>query len=146
MTDVMLNETDPNAYFNDVPLDFGPVLFDVMKKMSDEVGPFEYLIGLSMRDPDAHDNVLALALEAESKLGDLLDGMLLGNVCLYSGRKPVSSPKILTPRNRSPIFMLDMKRERFMRFQIMCVLVLLRMPAVKSSSSVLDPRASVCHK
>lgn len=86
MTDVMLNLTDPEAYFNDIPVDFGPVLFDVMNEMSDNVGDMQFLVGLSMRDPSLKDNVIALAKDAESKLGNRLDAMLLGNEPdLYAG-------------------------------------------------------------
>lgn len=80
MTDKMLQLIDPDAYFNDIPVDFGPVLFDVMNGVQDTVGPMQFLIGLSMRHPDQIDNVLDLAKDAVAKLGDSLDGMLLGNV------------------------------------------------------------------
>jgi hypothetical protein len=71
--------TDPNAYFNDVPTDFGPMLFDVMNAMYDKVGSMQFIIGLSMQDPDNWDNVVELAAAAQSYLGDRLDAMLLGN-------------------------------------------------------------------
>ncbi len=79
-TDKMVYLTDPNAYFNDVPVDFGPVFFDVLNGMADKVGSMEFIIGLSMQNPDNYDNVVELALAAEGKLGYRLDGMLLGNV------------------------------------------------------------------
>ena len=79
-TDKMIYLTDPDAYFNDVPVDFGPVFFDVLNAMADKVGSMQFIIGLSMQDPDNYDNVVELALAAEQKLGDRLDAMLLGNV------------------------------------------------------------------
>jgi hypothetical protein len=72
--------TDPNAYFNDVPVNFGPGLFDIMNGMYDKAGAMDFIIGLSMRDPEAWGDVVELALAAEAKLGDRLDSMLLGNV------------------------------------------------------------------
>jgi hypothetical protein len=86
MTDRMLVLTDPEAYFNDIPVDFGPVLFDVMNAMADKVGEMQYMVGLSMRDPDNDENVVQLASDAVNKLGDRLDAMLLGNEPdLYAG-------------------------------------------------------------
>ena len=79
-TDKMIYLTDPDAYFNDVPVDFGPVFFDVLNAMADKVGSMQFIIGLSMQDPDNYDNGVELALAAEQKLGDRLDAMLLGNV------------------------------------------------------------------
>ncbi|KAF5359203.1 hypothetical protein D9756_002888 [Leucocoprinus leucothites] len=82
----VLELTDPNAYFNDVPVNFGPALFDVMNGMSDKAGDMEFMIGLSMRNPEAWGNIVELALAAEGKLGDRLDAMLLGNEPdLYAG-------------------------------------------------------------
>jgi hypothetical protein len=78
----MLVLTDPDAYFNNIPVDFGPVLFDVMNAMSDVVGPMQFLIGLSMKHPDDLSNVITLATDATKMLGTRLDGMLLGNVRL----------------------------------------------------------------
>lgn len=79
-TDQMIHLTDPDAYFNDIPADFGPVLFEVMNTMADNVGSMEFIIGLSMQDPDNYDNAVELALDAKKMLGDRLDAMLLGNV------------------------------------------------------------------
>ncbi len=76
----MIILTDPNAYFNDVPTSIGPVLFDVMDTISDCLGGAEYIIGLSMQHPDNSTDVLQLASAAQSKLGDRLDAMALGNV------------------------------------------------------------------
>lgn len=80
----VLELTDPSAYFNDIPVNFGPVLFDIMNGMYDKVGSMEFGIGLSMRTPDAWSKIVELALAAEAKLGDRLDVMLLGNVGLHS--------------------------------------------------------------
>ncbi len=76
----MLELTDPDAYFNDIPVNFSRVLFDIMNAMYDEVEPMQFIIGLSMRDPSNDQNVLELAKDARELLGDKLDAMLLGNV------------------------------------------------------------------
>ncbi|KAJ8523132.1 hypothetical protein ONZ45_g401 [Pleurotus djamor] len=79
LQDRMLELTDPDAYFNDIPTDFGPVLFEVMNGMYDKVGSMQFMIGVSMRDPDNFPNGVELARDAEELLGDRLDAMLLGN-------------------------------------------------------------------
>lgn len=76
----MIERTDPDAYFNDIPVNFGPAFFDILNGMYDKVGPMDFMIGLSMRYPEAWDDVVELALAANEKLGDRLDAMLLGNV------------------------------------------------------------------
>lgn len=76
----LIIQTDPDAYFNDVPVNFGPVFFDVMNAMYDAVGSMQFIIGLSMQDPDSDANPLLLATAARAKMGDRLDAMLLGNV------------------------------------------------------------------
>ena len=72
--------TDPHAYFNDVPVDFGPVFFDVLNAMADTVGEMQFIIGLSMQSPDDAGNDVELAADAVRMLGSRLDAMLLGNV------------------------------------------------------------------
>ncbi|THH31304.1 hypothetical protein EUX98_g2881 [Antrodiella citrinella] len=77
--------TDPTANSNDQPVNYGQQLFQVMNAMSDKVGGAEYLIGLSLRDPNS-TNVPLLAGDAQHFLGDKLDAMLLGNEPdLYTG-------------------------------------------------------------
>ncbi|CAL1715910.1 unnamed protein product [Somion occarium] len=78
-TDVMLQLTDPDAYFNDIPCTFGPVFFDVLNAMSDKVGDMSYILGLPMRQPEFYDNAVLLAKAAQEKLGDKLDALLIGN-------------------------------------------------------------------
>lgn len=80
----MLELPDPDAYFNDIPANFGPVLFDVMNAMYDKVGPMQFLIGLSMRHGHDFTNIVELGQDAVKALGDRLDSMLLGNVRGYS--------------------------------------------------------------
>lgn len=41
----MMHFTDPNANFNDQPVDFGPMLFNVMNQVGSDVGGIEYVIG-----------------------------------------------------------------------------------------------------
>ncbi|KAH7910517.1 hypothetical protein BJ138DRAFT_1008658 [Hygrophoropsis aurantiaca] len=78
--------TDPNAYYNDVPVNFGPTFFDVLNAMADNVGEMQFMVGLSMRDPEHDDNVITLANAAREMLGHRLDAMLLGNEPdLYAG-------------------------------------------------------------
>ncbi|KAH7884871.1 hypothetical protein F5I97DRAFT_1892982 [Phlebopus sp. FC_14] len=82
----MIIFTDPNAYFNDVPVDFGPTLFDVLNAMADIVGEMEFIIGLSMQDPENDADVVLLAEAATAMMGVRLDSMLLGNEPdLYAG-------------------------------------------------------------
>lgn len=97
----MISLTDPDAYYNDVPCDFGPMLFDVIKAMSGKVGSLQVILGLSMRDPGDEEvvkSLMRLAYDAETKLGwlgeggegedggGLLDALLLGNEPdLYAG-------------------------------------------------------------
>lgn len=77
----MITLTDPNAYFNDIPVDFGPSLFSVLNGMSDRVGEMQFIVGVSMQDPqDDIANMVQIAEVAESALGDRLDAIILGNV------------------------------------------------------------------
>ena len=76
----MIVLTDPNAYFNDIPVNFGPVFFEVLNAMADTVGEMQFIIGLSMQNPGEDSNVIELATAAEQILGNRLDAMLLGNV------------------------------------------------------------------
>ncbi|KAI0781762.1 hypothetical protein C8Q75DRAFT_812250 [Abortiporus biennis] len=78
-TDKMLEITDTNAYFNNIPVRFGPVLWDVMNAMAASVGDMQFVITLSMTDPDNYANDAQVAQAAMQKLGDSLDAMLLGN-------------------------------------------------------------------
>ena len=78
----MITITNPNAYFNDIPVDFGPVFWEVLNAMSDRVGEMQFIIGLSMQDPSEDSNVIEVAAAAEQQLGDRLDAMLLGNVSI----------------------------------------------------------------
>jgi hypothetical protein len=80
----MIEFVDPTAYFNDVPVNFGPMLFNVLNSMADDVGEMQFIIGLSMRDPSEDSNVILLANAAEQMMGYRLDAMLLGNVSCLS--------------------------------------------------------------
>ncbi|RDB22546.1 Beta-glucuronidase [Hypsizygus marmoreus] len=80
---VQLSNTAPNA--NNQPVDYGPMLWDVLKKVADDVGGAEYLVGLSLLDPN-NPSVPIIAADAQKALGDSLDGFLLGNEPdLYTG-------------------------------------------------------------
>ncbi|KAH8109124.1 hypothetical protein DFH11DRAFT_1629913 [Phellopilus nigrolimitatus] len=82
----MIILSNEDAYYNDVPCDFGPLLFDVMNAMADAVGEMQFLIGLSMRNPLNDDNIVDVAAAAREKLGYRLDALLLGNEPdLYAG-------------------------------------------------------------
>ena len=100
----MIVFTDPNAYFNDVPVSFGPALFDVLNAMSDAVGEMAFIVGLSMRFPDDFQNVIELAAASVGKLGNRLDSMLLGNVRV--SHRILQSRK-LTRTCRSQTFTVD---------------------------------------
>ncbi|TFY75759.1 hypothetical protein EWM64_g8253 [Hericium alpestre] len=76
-TGQFLNFTDPNANFNDQPVTYGPVFFEILNKVSDSIGA-EYLLGLSLRNPSDPNSPL-LAGSAQSALGNSLDALLLGN-------------------------------------------------------------------
>ncbi|KAF9647203.1 hypothetical protein BDM02DRAFT_3117459 [Thelephora ganbajun] len=69
---------DPNANPNDQPVNYGPLVFKVMKAASNRLGGVEYLIGLSLRNP-SDPMIPQLAAAAQSILGDVLDAYLLGN-------------------------------------------------------------------
>ncbi|GJE84970.1 glycoside hydrolase family 79 protein [Phanerochaete sordida] len=74
----LLQFTDPNANVNDQPVSFGAALFDVMGSLGTKVGAVEWLIGLSLRDPNS-TNIPLVAGDAQKHLGDALDAYLLGN-------------------------------------------------------------------
>ncbi|THH08056.1 hypothetical protein EW146_g9112 [Bondarzewia mesenterica] len=84
--EAMIVLTDPDAYFNDIPADFGPMFFYVLNAMADAVGEMQFIIGLSMQNPSNDSNVVELATAAVQLLGGRLDAMLLGNEPdLYAG-------------------------------------------------------------
>lgn len=71
---------DEDAYFNDIPVNFGPRFFDILNGMYDKVGPMQFTIGLSMRNGHDFSNVTKLGKAARDKLGSRLDSLFLGNV------------------------------------------------------------------
>ncbi|PPQ65943.1 hypothetical protein CVT26_010705 [Gymnopilus dilepis] len=77
-TTVMEQFISNAADSDDQPVDYGPVLWDVLSKVSSDIGGAAYLIALSLRDPNSTD-IPILAGDAVQKLGDTLDGFLLGN-------------------------------------------------------------------
>ncbi|TFK50159.1 hypothetical protein OE88DRAFT_1661748 [Heliocybe sulcata] len=85
----MLTFPDPDAPSNNIPTNFGPVLWDVMGAVSKQVGGISFLVGLSMREDRPNwgvGNVVETAVAANKALGSNLDGFLLGNEPdLYSG-------------------------------------------------------------
>lgn len=76
----MIVMTDPNAYFNDIPVDFGPVFWKVLNTVADKVGEMKFMVGLTMQDPAEDSNLIEIAAAAEQELGDRLDALVLGNV------------------------------------------------------------------
>ncbi|KAH0587765.1 hypothetical protein H2248_006522 [Termitomyces sp. 'cryptogamus'] len=74
----MLQNATTAANANNQPVNYGPMLWKVMKKVADDVGGAKYLIGLSLLDPN-NPNVPVIAGAAEQTLEDALDGYLLGN-------------------------------------------------------------------
>ncbi|TFK34272.1 hypothetical protein BDQ12DRAFT_689945 [Crucibulum laeve] len=84
---IPIEHIDPDAYFNDIPVHFGPLLFDIMNGMSDKVGDMQFMVGLAMRDPD-FSNGVEFGKAARDKLGDRLDVLMLGNEPdLYDGHE-----------------------------------------------------------
>ncbi|KAJ4485502.1 hypothetical protein J3R30DRAFT_1367050 [Lentinula aciculospora] len=75
-TSPMLILTDPNANSNNQPVNYGPMLWEVMQKVSEEVNGVQYLIGLTINTTNT-DSVVAG--DAAEILGGHLDAMLLGN-------------------------------------------------------------------
>jgi len=116
---VMIEFTDPDAYFNDVPVNFGPIFFDVLNSMADDVGEMQFIIGLSMREPSEDSNVILLANAAEQMMGYRLDAMLLGNV-----RRFVQILVRITEHHcRNQTFMQTMERAETTPLQIMYVVI-----------------------
>ncbi|KAG6331066.1 hypothetical protein ID866_8027 [Astraeus odoratus] len=81
----MIIVTDPNADPDDIPVNFGPMLFDVSSAMAKAVGglghivgDLEFIIGLSMQKPN-NTNAVEVAEDATKLLENRLDSMLLGN-------------------------------------------------------------------
>ncbi|KAJ3713573.1 glycoside hydrolase family 79 protein [Lentinula raphanica] len=75
-TSPMLVLTDPNANSNNQPVDYGPMLWEVMEKVSQEVNGVQYLIGLTLNSTNTNS---IIAGDAAKTLGSHLDAMLLGN-------------------------------------------------------------------
>lgn len=98
----MLILTDPDANSNSQPVNYGPMLWEVMEKVSEEVNGVQYLIGLlvspvTTRWGKSQSIVLGLTInttntdsviagDATKYLGSHLDAMLLGNVCSSCSR------------------------------------------------------------
>lgn len=97
----MIVVKDPNANPDDIPVDFGPVLFDVLNAMSNVVGEMQFIIGLSMQTSD-DTNAIELARDTRKKLDKRLDSMLMGNVGISCKRLAYYSANIVSSR-RSPI-------------------------------------------
>ena len=76
----VIEHVDEDAYFNDIPVNFGPRFFDILNGMYDKVGPMQFTIGLSMRNGHDFSNVTKLGKAARDKLGSRLDSLFLGNV------------------------------------------------------------------
>ncbi|KAE9409375.1 hypothetical protein BT96DRAFT_962470 [Gymnopus androsaceus JB14] len=75
-TSPMLILTDPEANANNQPVNYGPMLWEVMDKVSQEVGGVQYLIGLTINSTNT-DSVISS--DATKILGTSLDAMILGN-------------------------------------------------------------------
>lgn len=76
----VIEHVDEDAYFNDIPVNFGPRFFDILNGMHDKVGAMQFTIGLSMRNGHDFSNVTKLGKAARDKLGNRLDSLFLGNV------------------------------------------------------------------
>lgn len=83
---VMLTIPDPEAYFNEIPVIFGPVLFEVLNKVQSHVGNMQFMLGASTRHPEEFGMGVKLTQDAKHMLGKSLDAILLGNEPdLYAG-------------------------------------------------------------
>ncbi|KAF9481806.1 glycoside hydrolase family 79 protein [Pholiota conissans] len=78
ITTPMMSKIPGASTPDDDPVNYGPVLWDVMSKVSSDIGGANYLVGLSLLIPNSTDIPLSAGAAAE-KLGDNLDGFLLGN-------------------------------------------------------------------
>ncbi|KAF4619533.1 hypothetical protein D9613_005255 [Agrocybe pediades] len=84
-TSAMLQLQSKSNSVDDQPVNYGPVVWDVLKQVSSDIGGATYLIGLSLRDPN-NPMVPVVAGDAAKTLGSTLDGFLLGNEPdLYTG-------------------------------------------------------------
>lgn len=82
----VLEQAEDDPYFNDIPVNFGPAIFDILNGMADKSGEMQFFLGLSMRSPHDFSNIQQLGLAARQKLGNRLDALLLGNEPdLYAG-------------------------------------------------------------
>ncbi|KAL0949351.1 hypothetical protein HGRIS_009421 [Hohenbuehelia grisea] len=86
----MMTLTNASANANNQPVDYGPMLWQVLKQVQKQVGGAEFLIGLSLLDPNGA-NMPVLAGAAKQGLGDALDAFLLGN-----------EPDLYTPHQNRP--------------------------------------------
>ncbi|KAI6105092.1 hypothetical protein EV401DRAFT_2013993 [Pisolithus croceorrhizus] len=77
-TEMIVVTGDPAADPDDVPVDFGPMLFKVLDAMGNVVGQMEFIVGLSMRSSN-YTNAVEVAGDTRKILGHRLDAMLLGN-------------------------------------------------------------------
>ncbi|KAF9006573.1 hypothetical protein BDQ17DRAFT_1223908, partial [Cyathus striatus] len=66
------------ANANNQPVTYGPMLWAVMDKVASDLGGANYLVGLSLLQPNS-SNISTLAGAAQQGLGDNLDSFLLGN-------------------------------------------------------------------
>ncbi|KAF4602120.1 hypothetical protein EYR40_005324 [Pleurotus pulmonarius] len=83
----MLQLTDPNANPNNQPVNYGGTIWEVLNSVAHSTGGAQYLIGLSLLDPNS-TNVPLLAGDAKKNLGNNLDAFLLGNEPdLYTAHK-----------------------------------------------------------
>lgn len=119
LTNTMLKHLNVKANYT-VATTYGPVLFDVMNKMADDVGDMQFLTGLSMHNPPqdgGDDEALKVASVATDKLGSRLDAFLLGNVSCFVH---FSAEYFLTPFPcRSPICIKIMRTVRCITSRIM---------------------------
>jgi hypothetical protein len=97
----MIEYIDPNTYFNDVLVNFDPVLFDVLNATRDAVGDMTFMpIGLPVgtRPGAPSDHILELVTDAERLLGNRLDAISLGNglVCKKASSSSLPSKKLFS--------------------------------------------------
>jgi hypothetical protein len=82
LKDVMLTIPNPDAYYNEIPVIFGPTIFGVLNEVQKRVGSMQFMLGASTRNPQDFAQGAQLSQDALDELGGSLDAILLGNVSL----------------------------------------------------------------
>jgi hypothetical protein len=66
---------------HDISVTYGPLLFETLAQLGDNIGGAQWLVGLSLININNVNATVATAVNATSILGNRVDAFLLGNVC-----------------------------------------------------------------